>query len=116
MCHVNDPARIRKEVFSGLADLVESASLVLSHRDEPGDDAHSDSENSESEDNESEYEICVSSEDDNFVDALNAYTTSLMDLRPTLEQSLSDISKSSLRRTIDLPTFKVTEAARPYVM
>jgi hypothetical protein len=115
--HIHDPVRSNEKLVSELTKLVENAYVVVSHQSVPGDDELSTSEGSESEASESECRTTESEKEDDVLGALDAYTTSLMDLRPVLEQSLNDLSQPFAKRAGVLPTkFQVTESARPYVL
>jgi hypothetical protein len=115
--HVDDPVKTKEELVSGLAELVEIASTVVSQQNGPGDDVLSNSDCSESEESEIECETTSFTDDDDILGALDTYTMSLMDLRPLLEQSLRDIFKPSARGAGVLPPeFQVTESARSYVL
>lgn len=115
--HTYDPVQTKEGLVSDLTDLIEDAYAVVSQQTGPGDDELSDSDGSESEESESECKTADFNNEDDILDALDTYTTSLMDLRPILEQSLSDSSKPSTKRaSIPPPEFHVTESARPYVL
>jgi hypothetical protein len=108
MYHVQNAHDIKTKAL-----LVQGLAEVVEH----GDDLLSDPESSEDEASDAESEIRSFRSDDDLLSALDSFTTSLMDIRPVLEESLRDLSRPPTRKAgIPLPNFQVTESARPYVL
>jgi hypothetical protein len=118
--NIVDPARSHEGLVSELKNLLEKASEVTSqHHTEPdSDEAASTFSDSDREVAQSAIEKSSIAIEDKVLRGLDIYTTTMMDIRPLLDEAIHDAfgrpSKAAARN--EAVDFKVTDAARSYVL
>ena len=120
LLYVFDPVRSDEKLVSELKDLIDKASAVISQQATVTDNDEATSSSDDIDNQTSHHEtrgVQRLTENDIFR-ALRAYTVSLMDLRPLLDQLIHDSIKLPPKADThdQIPTFRVTDAAQSFVL
>ncbi|KAF7507806.1 hypothetical protein GJ744_010107 [Endocarpon pusillum] len=118
--NIVDPARPHEELVSELKNLLDKASEITSqhHTEQDGDEAASTASDNDGEVTQSVVEKCSVAIEDEVLRGLDICTTTIMDIRPLLDETIHDaLARPSKAATHnEVVDFKVTDAARSYVL
>jgi hypothetical protein len=118
--NINDPAGSHEGLVGELKNLLDKASEIASqhHTERDSDEAASTASNSDEEVAQNAVEKSSVIIEDEVLRGLDICTTTLMDIRPLLDEAIHDAftrpSKAAARN--EAVDFKVTDAARSYVL